>query len=73
PAHPASFGSHLAMGTLAFGYVLPTTGRTLDFHQLGTCAAGRTKPKIPASLVNDLQGYSYLYNCSYSYFTQIQL
>ncbi|MGI6118325.1 MAG: hypothetical protein ACOYBC_08015, partial [Bilifractor sp.] len=44
-AHPASFGSHLAMGTLAFGYVLPTTGRTLDFHQLGTCAAGRTRIK----------------------------
>jgi hypothetical protein len=33
------------MGTLAFGYVLPTTGRTLDFHQLGTCAAGRTRKK----------------------------
>jgi hypothetical protein len=46
PAHPASFRFHLAMDTLAFGYVLPTTGRTLDFHQLETCAAGRTTMKI---------------------------
>ena len=25
--HPASFRFHLAMDTLAFGYILPTTGR----------------------------------------------
>ena len=41
--HPASFRFHLAVDTLAFGYVLPTTGRTRDFHPLETCAAGRTK------------------------------
>ncbi|MGO4972688.1 hypothetical protein ACTQ56_12055, partial [[Clostridium] aminophilum] len=33
---------HLAMDTLAFGYILPTTGRIRDFHPLETCAAGRT-------------------------------
>ena len=31
------------MNTLAFGYILPTTGRIPDFHQLETCAAGRTE------------------------------
>ena len=30
------------MNTLAFGYILPTTGRIPDFHRLETCAAGRT-------------------------------
>ena len=30
------------MDTLAFGYILPTTGRIPDFHRLETCAAGRT-------------------------------
>ncbi|WP_207650797.1 hypothetical protein, partial [Eisenbergiella tayi] len=33
---------HLAMDTLAFGYILPTTGRIPDLHRLETCAAGRT-------------------------------
>ncbi|MDU7662044.1 MAG: hypothetical protein E7K27_06285, partial [[Clostridium] symbiosum] len=40
--HPASFRFHLTMNTLAFGYILPTTGRIPDFHRLETCAAGRT-------------------------------
>ena len=31
------------MDTLAFGYILPTTGRIPDFHRLETCAAGRTE------------------------------
>jgi len=43
PQHPASFRFHLTMDTLAFGYILPTTGRIPDFHRLETCAAGRTK------------------------------
>ena len=43
--HPASFRFHLAMDTLAFGYILPTTGRIRDFHPLETCAAGRTIKK----------------------------
>ena len=38
------------MDTLAFGYILPTTGRIPDFHRLETCAAGRTqKPPVPLS------------------------
>ena len=41
--NPASFRFHLTMDTLAFGYVLPTTGRTPDLHRLETCAAGRTR------------------------------
>ena len=40
--HPASFRFHLTMDTLAFGYILPTTGRIRDLHPLETCAAGRT-------------------------------
>ena len=45
--HPASFRFHLTMNTLAFGYILPTTGRIPDFHRLETCAAGRTKKEKP--------------------------
>ena len=30
------------MDTLAFGYILPTTGRIRDFNPLETCAARRT-------------------------------
>ena len=51
--HPASFRFHLAMDTLTFGYILPTTGRIRDLHPLETCAAGRTllkKPDIAALL-----------------------
>ena len=33
------------MDTLAFGYILPTTGWILDLHQLETCAAERTSEK----------------------------
>ena len=40
--HPASFRFHLAMDSLAFGYILPATGRIRVFHPLETCAAGRT-------------------------------
>jgi hypothetical protein len=43
--HPASFGFRLTMDTLAFGYILPTTGRIRDFNPLETCAAGRTTQK----------------------------
>ena len=39
------------MNTLAFGYVLPTTGRTPDLHRLETCAAGRTITKGSADLL----------------------
>ena len=40
--HPASFRFRLASDTLAFGYLLPATGRIRVFHPLETCAAGRT-------------------------------
>ena len=40
--HPASFRFHLTMDTLAFGYILPTTGWIRDFNPLETCAAGHT-------------------------------
>ena len=33
------------MDTLAFGYILPATGRIRDFHPLETCAARRTSGK----------------------------
>ena len=51
--HPASFRFHLTMDTLAFGYILPTTGRIRDLHPLETCAAGRTlrkRDRLPRSL-----------------------
>ena len=43
--HPASFGFRLTMDTLAFGYILPTTGWIRDFNPLETCAARRTQQK----------------------------
>jgi len=48
--HPASFRSHLAMDILAFGYVLPTTGRTGDFHSLERASAKRTMKNEPPGL-----------------------
>ena len=36
------------MDTLAFGYILPTTGRIPDLHRLETCAARRTQEVVPA-------------------------
>ena len=48
--HPASFRFHLTVDTLAFGYILPTTGRIRDFNPLETCAAGRTIEKLEAKL-----------------------
>ena len=46
--HPASFRFRLAADTLAFGCILPATGRIRVLHPLETCAAGRTyKPKLP--------------------------
>ena len=49
--HPASFRSHLTVNTLAFGCILPTTGRIRDFHPLETCAAGRTAEKTPVRIM----------------------
>ncbi|MEE0160528.1 MAG: hypothetical protein U0H96_12850, partial [Christensenellales bacterium] len=46
--HPASFRFRLTTDTLAFGYLLPATGRIRVFHPLETCAAGRThKSGVP--------------------------
>ncbi|WP_306769630.1 hypothetical protein, partial [Agathobacter rectalis] len=51
-SHPASFRFHLTMDTLAFGYILPTTGRIRDFNPLETCAARRTTIKPPVYLMH---------------------
>ena len=40
------------MDTLAFGYILPTTGRIRDFNPLETCAAGRTRKTAVAWFVD---------------------
>ena len=47
--HPASFRFAVACNTLAFGYILPTTGRIRDFHPLEPCAARRTPKKTGSS------------------------
>ena len=59
--HPASFRFHLAMDTLTFGYILPTTGRIRDLHPLETCAAGRTLQKGPDARRSFL--YFNCFNC----------
>ena len=45
--HPASFRFRLSTDTLAFGFLLPATGRIRVFHPLETCAAGRTQKDCP--------------------------
>lgn len=40
--HPVFFRFRLSTDILAFGYLLPATGRIRVFHPLETCAAGRT-------------------------------
>ena len=54
--HPASFRFHLAMDTLTFGYILPTTGRIRDLHPLETCAAGRTFTTSPQQIISSAAG-----------------
>ena len=54
--HPASFRFHLTVDTLAFDYILPTTGRIQDFHLLETCAARRTRKKDIAAKLCPFQG-----------------
>ena len=41
------------MDTLAFGYILPTTGRIRDFDPLETCVARRTTKKIAGHFMAD--------------------
>ena len=64
--HPASFRFHLAMDTLTFGYILPTTGRIRDLHPLETCAAGRTLRKsvfdTSTPLPLNLEGWGFLFS-----------
>ena len=52
--HPASFRFRLTTDTLAFGYLLPATGRIRVFHPLETCAAGRThkRTRFGTSVLN---------------------
>ena len=57
--HPASFRFHLAMDTLTFGYILPTTGRIRDLHPLETCAAGRTMKKTGMPPICAASRFSY--------------
>ena len=45
--HPAFFRFRLTTDTLAFGFLLPATGRIRVFHPLDTCAAGRTRKDCP--------------------------
>jgi hypothetical protein len=60
------------MDTLAFGYILPTTGRIRDFNLLETCAAGRTRksritfsvsclgmPLVGGGIFSFLMGYQF--------------
>ena len=42
--HPATFRFAIACNTLAFGYLLPATGRIRNIYPLKMCAAGRTIP-----------------------------
>ena len=42
----AAYLSLIHIYTLAFGYILPTTGRIRDFNPLETCAARRTTQKL---------------------------
>ena len=41
--HPATFRFAIACNTLAFGYLLPATGRIRNIYPLKMCAAGHTK------------------------------
>ena len=64
-SHPASFRFHLTMDTLAFGYILPTTGRIRDFNPLETCAARRTQKRASLLIFLSVMRFS-----SYSYIPQ---
>ena len=64
------------MNTLAFGYILPTTGRIPDFHRLETCAAGalakqgESKIRIPPCLYASTFAF---FKLSSGYFQNFQL
>ncbi|MGI6003703.1 MAG: hypothetical protein ACOX74_08830, partial [Lachnospiraceae bacterium] len=62
--NPASFRFHLTMDTLAFGYILPTTGRIPDFHRLETCARRAhqsKKPSAPSEYPREQTVFAYLW------------
>ena len=63
--HPASFGFHLTVDTLAFGYILPTAGRIRDFHPLERAPAGRTAKGIGQIKLTDAFSWFYGLNLSY--------
>ena len=46
------------MDTLAFGYILPTTGRIRDFDPLETCAARRTIKEDLSVILNEKSSFS---------------
>ena len=59
--HPASFRFRLTTDTLAFGYLLPATGRIRVFHPLETCAAGRTHQRRVSAFAETLLSHVDLY------------
>ena len=62
------------MNTLAFGYILPTTGRIPDFHRLETCAAGRTEKDIWKPDMDSICPFALLFTrlCSAGIFVRIK-
>ena len=56
------------MDTLAFGYILPTTGRIRDFNPLETCAARRTSKKRVIEVFADSfsDTYSFSFMCPHN-------
>ena len=58
------------MDTLAFGYILPTTGRIRDFNPLETCAARRTTQKNGKETVVTVF-FPFFTIISFSNFTQL--
>ena len=63
--HPASFRFHLTMDTLAFGYILPTTGWIRDFNPLETCAARRTRKNFRTIWTGSFfHNHFFIHNCS---------
>ena len=67
--HPASFRFRLTTDTLAFGYLLPATGRIRVFHPLETCAAGRTQKRVNMSIRKNAHVHSFLSSmCLWNHF-----
>ena len=66
--HPASFRFAVACNTLAFGYILPATGRIQDLHLLETCAARRTQKILHNQRLSHAVFSNYIPNYLNTYF-----